>query len=268
MMILITGGCGFIGRHVAEELLKNGYDVRILDALIDQVHADVDVGIPEGAQAVRGDVRDKDAVRAALAGVDGVIHLAAEVGVGQSMYEIARYVGCNDLGTAVLLEAMIDLPIRKLVVASSMSVYGEELEKSWRLTACLRRNNPTVFAVRPGSRLRAYDLGLVQTNPSANLRTADGSFRSSHNGRGFGVVKIVVNACHQEACFCAALIAACETLCGQTERTGGGSRFRLPAGRYAEAPAAALVPPLAWREFPKSRPAAGAMLISPILFIV
>lgn len=127
MMILITGGCGFIGRHVAEELLKNGYDVRILDALIDQVHANADVSVPDGAEVIRGDVRDKDAVRAALIDVDGIIHLAAEVGVGQSMYEIARYVGSNDLGTAVLLEAMIGLPVRKIVVASSMSVYGEGL---------------------------------------------------------------------------------------------------------------------------------------------
>lgn len=127
MMILITGGCGFIGRHVAEELLKNGYGVRIFDALIDQVHAETEVSVPDGAQVVRGNVMDKDAVRAALADVDGVIHLAAEVGVGQSMYEIARYVGSNDLGTAVLLEAMIGQPVQKIVVASSMSVYGEGL---------------------------------------------------------------------------------------------------------------------------------------------
>ncbi|RFB85460.1 nucleoside-diphosphate-sugar epimerase [Rhizobium leguminosarum bv. trifolii] len=127
MMILITGGCGFIGRHVAEELLKNGYTVRVFDALIDQVHADTEVSVPAGAQVVRGNVMDKDAVRAALADVDGVIHLAAEVGVGQSMYEIARYVGSNDLGTAVLLEAMIGQPVQKIVVASSMSVYGEGL---------------------------------------------------------------------------------------------------------------------------------------------
>ncbi|ACE94376.1 MULTISPECIES: NAD-dependent epimerase/dehydratase family protein [Rhizobium] len=127
MTILITGGCGFIGRHVAAELLQSGYDVRILDALIDQVHADAEIVVPEGAEVVRGDVRDKDAVRAALANVDGVIHLAAEVGVGQSMYEIARYVGCNDLGTAVLLETMIGMPVGKIVVASSMSVYGEGL---------------------------------------------------------------------------------------------------------------------------------------------
>jgi dTDP-L-rhamnose 4-epimerase len=123
--ILITGGCGFIGRHVAEELIENGYDVRIFDALIDQVHADAEVAVPEGAEVIRGDVRDKVAVRAALADVDGVVHLAAEVGVGQSMYEIARYVGCNDLGTAVLLENMLGLPVGRIVVASSMSVYGE-----------------------------------------------------------------------------------------------------------------------------------------------
>lgn len=127
MTVLITGGCGFIGRHVAEELLKSGYEVRVLDALIDQVHADAGVSMPGGAEIIRGDVRDKDAVRAALADVDSVIHLAAEVGVGQSMYEIARYVGCNDLGTAVLLEAAIGLPVKKIVVASSMSVYGEGL---------------------------------------------------------------------------------------------------------------------------------------------
>ena len=123
--ILVTGGCGFIGRHVTEELLENGYEVRVFDALIDQVHGDVEVAVSKAAEVVRGDVRDKTAVEQALEGVDGVIHLAAEVGVGQSMYEIARYVGGNDLGTAVLLEAMIGQPIKRIVVASSMSVYGE-----------------------------------------------------------------------------------------------------------------------------------------------
>ncbi|MGK6312312.1 NAD-dependent epimerase/dehydratase family protein [Neorhizobium sp. DT-125] len=123
--ILVTGGCGFIGRHVVEELLEQGNSVRILDALIDQVHGDADAMVPEAAEVVRGDVRDKAAVEEALDGIDGVIHLAAEVGVGQSMYEIARYVGGNDLGTAVLLETMIGRPVKRIVVASSMSVYGE-----------------------------------------------------------------------------------------------------------------------------------------------
>jgi dTDP-L-rhamnose 4-epimerase len=125
--ILITGGCGFIGRHVTEELLEQGYAVRVLDSLIDQVHGAAAAATPEGVELIRADVRDKAAVGEALRGMDGVIHLAAEVGVGQSMYEIARYVGGNDLGTAVLLEAMIDRPVSRIVVASSMSVYGEGL---------------------------------------------------------------------------------------------------------------------------------------------
>lgn len=123
--ILVTGGCGFIGRHVTEELLDQGYEVRILDALIEQVHGDAEAAVAPEAEVIRGDVRDKVVVEQALTGVDAVIHLAAEVGVGQSMYEIARYVGGNDLGTAVLLEAMIGKKIRRIVVASSMSVYGE-----------------------------------------------------------------------------------------------------------------------------------------------
>ena len=122
---LITGGCGFIGRHVARELLAHGHEVRLYDALVEQVHGGAELDLPEGAEVVRGDMRDEGSLRAALKGCDGVIHLAAEVGVGQSMYEIARYVGANDLGTAVLLELLIDAPVRRLVVASSMSIYGE-----------------------------------------------------------------------------------------------------------------------------------------------
>jgi len=125
--ILVTGGAGFIGRHVVDELLHANHEVRVLDALIDQVHGDHSAALADEVEVIRADLRDRDAVETALEGVDGVIHLAAEVGVGQSMYEIARYVGGNDLGTAVLLEAMIGKPIRKIVVASSMSVYGEGL---------------------------------------------------------------------------------------------------------------------------------------------
>lgn len=125
--VLITGGCGFIGRYVTQELLSSGYQVRILDALIDQVHGDAGPTIPTGVEFIQGDVCDKSIVQDALQGVESVLHLAAEVGVGQSMYEIARYVGGNDLGTAVLLESMIGLPVKRIVVASSMSVYGEGL---------------------------------------------------------------------------------------------------------------------------------------------
>lgn len=123
--VLVTGGAGFIGRHVCEELLRRGHRVRVLDALIEQVHSREGALPAPEVDLVRADIRDADAVRQALEGVDAVIHLAAEVGVGQSMYEIARYVGANDLGTAVLLEAMIGTPVERIVVASSMSVYGE-----------------------------------------------------------------------------------------------------------------------------------------------
>ena len=88
--ILVTGGCGFIGRYVTEELLANHYEVRILDSFIEQVHGKGAATSTSGAEIIRGDLRDADALDKALDGVDGVVHLAAEVGVGQSMYEIAR----------------------------------------------------------------------------------------------------------------------------------------------------------------------------------
>lgn len=125
--VLITGGAGFIGRHLARELLEDGAQVRALDSLIAQVHptrsrpAELD---PE-VELVTADVRDADAVRAALRGVDQVVHLAAEVGVGQSMYAVERYTSVNDYGTAVLFQALIEQPVERVVVASSMSIYGE-----------------------------------------------------------------------------------------------------------------------------------------------
>lgn len=129
---LITGGAGFIGCRVAQALLEAGYRVRVLDALIEQVHRPGARRNPilGEVELVVGDVRDPDAVRAALRGADFVVHLAAEVGVGQSMYAIDRYVSANDRGTAVLLEALIDRPVRRIVVASSMSIYGEGLYRT------------------------------------------------------------------------------------------------------------------------------------------
>ena len=127
--VLITGGAGFIGRFVADELLARGHRVRVLDALIDQVHGVTDGAamLNRDAELIRGDVRDKAAVATALDGIDSVVHLAAEVGVGQSMYEVVRYTSTNDVGTATLFEALIDRPVRRVVTASSMSIYGEGL---------------------------------------------------------------------------------------------------------------------------------------------
>jgi len=126
--ILVTGGAGFIGSHLVDALVERGHRVRVLDALVSQVHGD---GAPRylnpAAEFIHGDVCDAEAVRTALQDIDVVLHKAAEVGVGQSMYEIVRYVRANDLGTAVLLEELsrAEKRIRKLIVASSMSIYGE-----------------------------------------------------------------------------------------------------------------------------------------------
>ena len=127
---LITGGAGFIGRYLCEELLSQGCRVRVLDSLIEQVHGAGMPPLPAQVEFLHGDIQDAALLDRALTGASGVFHLAAEVGVGQSMYEISRYVGTNDLGTAVLLERLIARPVKRLVVASSMSVYGEGLYRT------------------------------------------------------------------------------------------------------------------------------------------
>lgn len=127
--ILITGGAGFVGSHLADGLLAAGHNVRVLDDLTPQVHEN---GQPPAylsseVELIVGDVRDPNRLRDVLRGVDVVFHFAATVGVGQSMYEISRYMSVNTQGTAELLQAMLDgkhAP-EKLVVASSMSIYGE-----------------------------------------------------------------------------------------------------------------------------------------------
>ena len=127
-LVLVTGGAGFIGSHIVEMLLELGYPVRVYDKLVEQVHGGRGpTHVPEGAEFIEADMRDADALRRALDGVHVVVHQAAEVGVGQSMYEIVRYSDANTGGTAVLLELLTNEPhqVQKIVVASSMSIYGE-----------------------------------------------------------------------------------------------------------------------------------------------
>src|SRR5947207_7883262 len=133
-IILITGGAGFIASHCAALLLRNGCTVRALDNLDAQIHGPErrpPTYLDRRVELMIGDIRSPRTVRRALAGVDAVIHFAARVGVGQSMYEVADYTDVNGRGTAVLLEAMIERakkqPFERLVVASSMSIYGEGL---------------------------------------------------------------------------------------------------------------------------------------------
>jgi dTDP-L-rhamnose 4-epimerase len=132
LQVLVTGGAGFIGAHLTTELLEHGYRVRILDSLIPQVHGtkrSSPAYLSRDAELLVGDVRNAALVSKALQGVDAVFHLASRVGVGQSMYEVAEYTSVNNLGTAVLLEQLIERPVKRLIVASSMSVYGEGLYK-------------------------------------------------------------------------------------------------------------------------------------------
>jgi dTDP-L-rhamnose 4-epimerase len=128
MNILVTGGAGFIGSHLVDALVERGHRVRVLDALVSQVHEVQEPrNVNPAAEFIRGDVCDGELLNRALDGIEAIYHQAAEVGVGQSMYEIQKYVRANDFGTAVLLETLSERrsQIRKLIVASSMSIYGE-----------------------------------------------------------------------------------------------------------------------------------------------
>jgi len=133
--VLVTGGAGFLGSHLADELLSYGYEVVALDNLSPQVHG-ASMQRPDylsdDVELLVGDVRDASYVKKALFKVDIVYHFAAVAGVGQSMYEVSRYADINDFGTAVLLQAISSSNVEKLIVGSSMSVYGEGLYQDYK----------------------------------------------------------------------------------------------------------------------------------------
>ncbi len=176
--ILITGGAGFVGSHLADGLLAAGHRVRVLDDLTPQVHPS---GPPSylspDVELVLGDVRDPNRLREVLAGVDVVFHFAATVGVGQSMYEISRYMSVNTQGTAELLQAILDnkTALQKLVVASSMSIYGEG---QYACSACGASAFPPV---RSTAQLKAghWDLlckvcqGILAPVPTAETKLSE-----------------------------------------------------------------------------------------------
>jgi len=126
--ILITGGAGFIGSHLCDELLSSGYKVRVLDSLNPQVHGEEGLRpsyLSADVDLIEGDIRDKNLLPRVVKEADVIYHFASLVGVGQSMYQIDDYTDVNVHGTANLLETIIKHPVKKLIVASSMSIYGE-----------------------------------------------------------------------------------------------------------------------------------------------
>lgn len=156
MKILLTGGAGFIGRHVHAQLVADGHEVRVLDSLRPDVHQEK----PDIDGLIVADIRDGEAVDLALRGVDAVVHLAAKVGLGVDLDDMDDYVSTNSLGTAVLLRQLGRRQVRRLVYASSMVVYGEGYYE------CDQHG-----AVAPGPR-RIEDLDAGQFEPPCPLCSA------------------------------------------------------------------------------------------------
>jgi len=153
MRILVTGGAGFIGSHLVDALVRFGHRVRVFDNLEAQVHqGQTPTYLNQEAEYVWGDVRDRARLREVLRDVEVVFHEAAMVGVGQSMYQIERYTSVNVLGTAMLLDVIVNdkIALKKLVVASSMSIYGEG---QYACPSC----GPVAPPLRPDAQLQARD---------------------------------------------------------------------------------------------------------------
>ncbi|MFD3943323.1 NAD-dependent epimerase/dehydratase family protein [Streptomyces sp. NPDC058579] len=161
MRVLVTGGAGFIGSHVVEALAARGHQPVVLDGLLPTAHHGPAPSPPAVGEWVHGDVRDREAVARALMGVRAVCHQAAMVGLGKDFADAPDYVSCNDLGTAVLLAAMAEAAVDRLVLAGSMVVYGEG-----------RYDCPAHGPVRPGPRAER-DLAAGRFEPRCPTCGAD-----------------------------------------------------------------------------------------------
>lgn len=143
--ILVTGGAGFIGTHVSNFFAVGGYEVVVLDSLHPQIHPSgaVSKDLSPKINFIKGDVTSRADWQRALEGIDGVIHFAAAVGVGQSMYQVERYVKDNSLGTAILLDILANEKhsVKKIIVASSMTTYGEGF---YRCPTCSLEQQPSL----------------------------------------------------------------------------------------------------------------------------
>jgi len=141
--VLVTGGAGFVGSHIVDRLIEDGYEVTVVDNLTEQVHDDKPEYLTDDAEYVWGDIRDRELMADLLADADVLNHQAGAVGVGQSMYEIEQYVDVNTLGTARLLDIVVneEVDLDRIVVASSMSIYGEG---QYRCPDCEEPRYPTL----------------------------------------------------------------------------------------------------------------------------
>ena len=165
--VLITGGAGFIGSHLVDAMLARGYEVTVLDNLSPQVHADAElddegwpVYLDRRAKRIKGDLLDEGVFEKSIEGVTHLAHLAASVGVGQSMTHIVDYTRNNVMSAAAMLETLSRKPhgIERIAVASSMSIYGEG-------AYCRRSGSALMFPrLRTTEQLRSRQWELVEGN--------------------------------------------------------------------------------------------------------